>query len=114
MVASGRYDILLYTLYSIVKFIFFTFLRLHQVNFLDLFLSIFVLFFFSFRLNNIEELTRATIKKLTQGMAEHNKSMAAAKTDEAKEKIVSLILESGCPCYYCHLSFLCFLLTFFL
>ncbi|XP_028780301.1 apoptosis inhibitor 5-like protein API5 [Neltuma alba] len=42
---------------------------------------------FTERLNNIEELTRATIKKLTQGMAEHNKSMAAAKTDEAKEKI---------------------------
>lgn len=44
------------------------------------------------RLNNIEELTRATMKKLTQGMAEHNKSMAAAKTDEAKEKIVSIFV----------------------
>lgn len=49
--------------------------------------------FFSFpRLNNVEEFTRATIKKLTQGMAENNKSMADAKTDEEKEKIVSFIL----------------------
>ncbi|KAK6932639.1 Apoptosis inhibitory 5, partial [Dillenia turbinata] len=39
------------------------------------------------RLSNIEELARATMKKLTQGMAEHNKAMAAAKTDEAKENI---------------------------
>ncbi|GLT80061.1 hypothetical protein SLA2020_515230 [Shorea laevis] len=29
----------------------------------------------------------ATMKKLTQGMAEHNKTMAAAKSDEAKDKI---------------------------
>ncbi|XP_022926027.1 apoptosis inhibitor 5-like protein API5 [Cucurbita moschata] len=39
------------------------------------------------RLTNIEELTRATIKKLTQGMDEHNKAMAAAKSEEAKSKI---------------------------
>ncbi|EXB88545.1 hypothetical protein L484_008864 [Morus notabilis] len=39
---------------------------------------------FTERLTNVEELTRATMKKLTQGMAEHNKAMAAAKTDEAK------------------------------
>ncbi|KAF1861616.1 hypothetical protein Lal_00026004 [Lupinus albus] len=38
-------------------------------------------------LNNVEEFTRATIKKLTQGMAENNKSLANAKTDEEKEKI---------------------------
>lgn len=37
----------------------------------------------------MEELTRATMKKLTQGMAEHNKAMAAAKTDEAKGTVVS-------------------------
>jgi hypothetical protein len=42
-------------------------------------------------LKNVEEFTRATIKKLTQGMAENNKSMANAKTDEEKEKIVSFI-----------------------
>ena len=30
------------------------------------------------------------MKKLTQGMAEHNKAMAAAKSDEAKDSIVSL------------------------
>jgi len=39
-------------------------------------------------LNNVEEFTRATIKKLTQGMDENNKSLAGAKTDEEKEKIV--------------------------
>ncbi|XP_040873291.1 apoptosis inhibitor 5-like protein API5 isoform X1 [Glycine max] len=42
---------------------------------------------FTERLNNVEEFTRATIKKLTQGMDENNKSMAGAKTDEEKEKI---------------------------
>ncbi|XP_020994705.1 apoptosis inhibitor 5-like protein API5 [Arachis duranensis] len=42
---------------------------------------------FTERLNNVEEFTRATIKKLTQGMAENSKSMADAKTDEEKEKI---------------------------
>jgi hypothetical protein len=29
------------------------------------------------------------MKKLTQGMAEHNKAMAAVKSDEAKDIIVS-------------------------
>ncbi|GLU13776.1 hypothetical protein SLE2022_303880 [Rubroshorea leprosula] len=42
---------------------------------------------FTERLSNVEDLTRATMKKLTQGMAEHNKTMAAAKSDEAKDKI---------------------------
>ncbi|KAF4393082.1 hypothetical protein F8388_012591 [Cannabis sativa] len=42
------------------------------------------------RLTSVEELTRATMKKLTQGMAEHNKAMAAAKSDEAKGSIVSI------------------------
>ncbi|KAK8484934.1 hypothetical protein V6N13_068234 [Hibiscus sabdariffa] len=42
---------------------------------------------FTERLSSVEDLTRATIKKLTQGMAEHNKAMAAAKSDEAKDKI---------------------------
>lgn len=41
------------------------------------------------RLSYVEELTRATMKKLTQGMAEKNKAMAAAKSDEAKDSIVS-------------------------
>ncbi|MBA0839940.1 hypothetical protein Goarm_005626, partial [Gossypium armourianum] len=40
---------------------------------------------FTERLSSVEDLTRATIKKLTQGMAEHNKAMAAAKSDEAKD-----------------------------
>ena len=35
------------------------------------------------------------MKKLTQGMAEHNKAMAAAKSDEAKDGIVSLSLEDS-------------------
>ncbi|KAA8526790.1 hypothetical protein F0562_008981 [Nyssa sinensis] len=40
---------------------------------------------FTERLSTIEDLARAMIKKLTQGMAEHNKAMAAAKTDQEKE-----------------------------
>ncbi|XP_058100666.1 apoptosis inhibitor 5-like protein API5 [Magnolia sinica] len=39
---------------------------------------------FTERLTNVEDLARGAMKKLTQGMAEHNKAMAAAKTDEAK------------------------------
>ncbi|KAK4345052.1 hypothetical protein RND71_035228 [Anisodus tanguticus] len=42
---------------------------------------------FTERLKCVEELARATIKKLTQGMVEHNKAFAAAKSDEEKEKI---------------------------
>ncbi|KAJ4830682.1 hypothetical protein Tsubulata_027994 [Turnera subulata] len=42
---------------------------------------------FTERLSNVEELTRATMKKLTQGMAEHNKAMAAAKSDQEKETV---------------------------
>ncbi|XP_038688939.1 apoptosis inhibitor 5-like protein API5 [Tripterygium wilfordii] len=42
---------------------------------------------FTERLRNVEELTRATMKKLTQGMAEHSKAMAAAKSNEAKDSI---------------------------
>ncbi|XP_044461045.1 apoptosis inhibitor 5-like protein API5 isoform X1 [Mangifera indica] len=42
---------------------------------------------FTERLTTVEDLTRATMKKLTQGMAEHNKAMAAAKSDGAKDKI---------------------------
>ncbi|KAA8515184.1 hypothetical protein F0562_018363 [Nyssa sinensis] len=42
---------------------------------------------FTERLSSVEELARATMKKLTQGMAEHNKAMANAKSDEAKADI---------------------------
>ncbi|CAN4117484.1 unnamed protein product [Withania somnifera] len=42
---------------------------------------------FTERLTCVEELARATIKKLTQGMVEHNKAFSAAKSDEEKEKI---------------------------
>ncbi|XP_071930547.1 apoptosis inhibitor 5-like protein API5 isoform X1 [Coffea arabica] len=39
------------------------------------------------RLNCVEELARATMKKLTQGMAEHNKALTAATSEEAKASI---------------------------
>ncbi|RWW54823.1 hypothetical protein BHE74_00038574 [Ensete ventricosum] len=39
------------------------------------------------RLSSTEEVVRNAMKKLTQGMADHNKAMAAAKTEEAKVKI---------------------------
>lgn len=42
---------------------------------------------FTERLNSVEELTRGTMKKLTQGMADHNKAMSAAKSDEEKNAI---------------------------
>ncbi|KAE8689847.1 hypothetical protein F3Y22_tig00110931pilonHSYRG00180 [Hibiscus syriacus] len=42
---------------------------------------------FTEKLSSIEDLTRATIKKLTQGKAEHNKAIAAAQSDEAKDNI---------------------------
>ncbi|CAK9148210.1 unnamed protein product [Ilex paraguariensis] len=42
---------------------------------------------FTERLSCVEELARATIKKLTQGMAEHNKATATTKSDEAKASI---------------------------
>ncbi|KAL6992441.1 Apoptosis inhibitor 5 [Sarracenia purpurea var. burkii] len=42
---------------------------------------------FTERLSSVEELARATIKKLTQGIAEHNKAMATATSDEAKTGI---------------------------
>ncbi|MBA0836656.1 hypothetical protein Goarm_008851 [Gossypium armourianum] len=41
----------------------------------------------SVALFSVEDLTRATMKKLTLGMAENNKAMAAAKSDEAKDSI---------------------------
>ncbi|XP_010538200.1 PREDICTED: apoptosis inhibitor 5-like protein API5 isoform X2 [Tarenaya hassleriana] len=42
---------------------------------------------FTERLTNAEDLTKATMKKLTQGMSENNKATSAAKTDEEKESI---------------------------
>ena len=44
---------------------------------------------FHYSLNCVEELARATMKKLTQGMAEHNKALTAATSEEAKASIVS-------------------------
>ncbi|XXG61469.1 hypothetical protein AAC387_Pa05g0074 [Persea americana] len=42
---------------------------------------------FTHRLTNVEDLARSAMKKLTQGMVEHNKAMAAAKTEDAKADI---------------------------
>ncbi|KAF5944930.1 hypothetical protein HYC85_019007 [Camellia sinensis] len=42
---------------------------------------------FTERLSSVEELARATIKKLTQSMAEHNKATVSAKSDEAKASV---------------------------
>ncbi|KAJ4770202.1 Apoptosis inhibitor 5 [Rhynchospora pubera] len=44
---------------------------------------------FTERLTATEETVRQTMKKLTQGMSEHNKALSAAKTDEAKSNIKS-------------------------
>lgn len=42
---------------------------------------------FTERLTNTEDLTRGAIKKLNQGMTEHNKAIAAAKSEEDKDSI---------------------------
>ncbi|KFK44729.1 hypothetical protein AALP_AA1G295200 [Arabis alpina] len=42
---------------------------------------------FTERLTTVEDLTKATMKKLTQGMSEHNKAMSTAKTDEEKSSV---------------------------
>ncbi|KAK1269466.1 hypothetical protein QJS04_geneDACA008240 [Acorus gramineus] len=42
---------------------------------------------FTERLTNIEDLVKAALKKLTQSMAEHNKAMGSAKTEEAMASI---------------------------
>ncbi|GAA0184655.1 hypothetical protein LIER_31943 [Lithospermum erythrorhizon] len=42
---------------------------------------------FTERLSTVEDLARAKIKKLTQGMVDHNKTMAAAKTEDEKDAI---------------------------
>ncbi|CAF2095746.1 hypothetical protein HID58_017707 [Brassica napus] len=39
------------------------------------------------RFVRLENLTKTTVKKLTQGMSEHNKAMSAAKTDEEKANV---------------------------
>ncbi|GAB4831356.1 hypothetical protein Ancab_005368 [Ancistrocladus abbreviatus] len=49
------------------------------------------------RLTCAEELSRATMKKLTQGLDEHNKVMAAAVSDEGKERILDLTLYDFFP-----------------
>ena len=48
-------------------------------------------FVFWCRLTTVDHLTKTTMKKLTQGMSEHNKAMSAAKTDEEKANVVSTL-----------------------
>jgi hypothetical protein len=43
---------------------------------------------FTERLTVVEESAKATNRKFTQGMSEHNKAMSAAKTDAAKADVV--------------------------
>ncbi|CAN7093847.1 unnamed protein product [Brassica rapa subsp. narinosa] len=43
---------------------------------------------FTERLASVEDLTKATMKKLIQGTSEHNKAMSAAKTDKEKSSVV--------------------------
>ncbi|KAH0911289.1 hypothetical protein HID58_034610 [Brassica napus] len=42
---------------------------------------------FTERLASVEDLTKATMKKLIQGTSEHNKAMSAAKTDKEKSSV---------------------------
>lgn len=42
---------------------------------------------FTERLTSVEDLARATMKKLTQGLNDQNKALAAAKTEEAKDSV---------------------------
>ncbi|CAI9088739.1 OLC1v1023161C2 [Oldenlandia corymbosa var. corymbosa] len=42
---------------------------------------------FTERLRTIEDLAKSMIKKLTQGMSDHNKAMTAAKTEQEKDNI---------------------------
>ncbi|KAF3586673.1 hypothetical protein F2Q69_00028258, partial [Brassica cretica] len=42
----------------------------------------------NYLLASVEDLTKATMKKLIQGTSEHNKAMSAAKTDEEKSSVV--------------------------
>lgn len=44
----------------------------------------------SCRLTCVEDLAKVTMKKLTQGMAQQNKTMATAISDEEKATVVSL------------------------
>lgn len=62
------------------------------------------------RLTNVEDLTKATMKKLTQGMSEHNKAMSAAKTDEEKSSVVRTLTFSLSSLSQFYLVFLLWLL----
>ncbi|CAN6975504.1 unnamed protein product [Brassica rapa subsp. trilocularis] len=42
---------------------------------------------FTERFASVEDLTKATMKKLIQGTSEHNKAMSAAKTDKEKSSV---------------------------
>jgi hypothetical protein len=47
---------------------------------------------FTERLTGTEETVRAASKRLTQGMADFNKAITSAKTEEEKTKIVSFVI----------------------
>lgn len=44
------------------------------------------------RLTGTEETVRAASKRLTQGLADFNKAISSAKTEEEKTKIVSFVI----------------------
>ena len=52
---------------------------------------------FSIRLTIVEELAKATNKKLTQGVGEFGKAMAAAKDEATKIDVVILICHFSSP-----------------
>lgn len=57
--------------------------------FLQTYMFVSFLLFEIHRLTGTEETVRAASKRLTQGMADFNKAISSAKTDEEKTKIVS-------------------------
>ncbi|CAI9087336.1 OLC1v1021386C1 [Oldenlandia corymbosa var. corymbosa] len=57
---------------------------------------------FTERLKCVEELAKAAIKKLNQGMAEHNKALAGATSDDAKAKIKAQKQNAATGLRTCH------------
>ena len=62
----------------------------HSMEYLSSLLFASFLLFEMCRLTGTEETVRAATKRLTQGMADFNKAISSAKTEEEKTKIVSL------------------------
>ena len=61
----------------------------HSMEYLSSLLFASFLLFEMCRLTGTEETVRAASKRLTQGMADFNKAISSAKTEEEKTKIVS-------------------------